>query len=317
MIIIQLMGGLGNQLQQYAFYRKLCQCGIDACIDVSWYESTNQEKVAAKRSVEIDRLGGVSYVTASKKDSDSLTGGDGFLGKVRRRLLPGSVSIFEENSRIYVEDMAKGIFEDRSIKDMYMRGFFACEKYYADILPLLRSELVFPVEECTCKKALEELSVKIRSRNAVSVHLRRGDYLDDANRAVYGNICTDAYYDTCIDYMVSVVERPVFYIFSDDADYAAEFAGKINEKYKEAKAVVVDINHGSDSMFDIYLMSLCKHNITANSTFSFWGARLNGYENKITIRPTIHINSQSFDEKLMKDRWKGWCFASPDGVLYK
>ena len=97
-----------------------------------------------------------------------------------------------------------------------------------------------------------------------------------------------------------------FYLFSDDISY-------VSKKYQGEEYTIVDINHGKDSFYDMWLMSQCKHNICANSTFSFWGARLNGNDDKIVIRPTIHKNSQTFVKKEMEELWKGWRFVSPLG----
>ena len=85
-----------------------------------------------------------------------------------------------------------------------------------------------------------------------------------------------------------------FFLFSDDADY-------VREKFKGDEFEVIDWNHGRDSFYDMMLMSHCKHNICANSTFSFWGARLNPNEEKMMVRPTIHKNSQKFVADEMKD----------------
>ena len=99
-----------------------------------------------------------------------------------------------------------------------------------------------------------------------------------------------------------------FYIFSDDIPY-------VRGRYQGEEYTIVDINHGRDSFYDMWLMSCCKHNICANSTFSFWGARLNGNDGKIMIRPTIHKNSQVFVKKEMEELWQGWRFIDPQGRL--
>ena len=97
-----------------------------------------------------------------------------------------------------------------------------------------------------------------------------------------------------------------FYLFSDDISYIkGAFPGK--------EYTIVDLNRGKDSFYDMYLMSSCKHNICANSTFSFWGARLNPNEDKIMIRPTIQKNSQVFVKEEMEELWRGWQFISPQG----
>lgn len=152
------------------------------------------------------------------------------------------------------------------------------------------------------------MAQEMQERESVSVHLRRGDYLDEKNTAMFGNICTDAYYRKAIEYVKTLCSNPHFYIFSDDIPYVRhQFTG---EEY-----TVVDINHGRDSFFDMWLMSRCRHNICANSTFSFWGARLNSNDNKIMIRPTIHKNSQVFVKEEMEQLWPGWKFISPDGGI--
>lgn len=331
MIIIQMMGGLGNQLQQYAFYMKLNKCGIDAKIDTSWYSSDIQENMAAPRTLEIKRLKGVSFEEADAKEVSKLLGSVGAAGlgsekrigkiieKARRKFLPWTIHVFEENSRIFVPEIYDGVLIERNIRDLYTKAHFACEYYYADILEELREEISFPIEEAIDYQGIVDLSEEMMSTNSVSVHIRRGDYLDDLNMKYYGGICTEEYYEAAVKYIIEKTGADRFYIFSDDIAYAEDFACHligIDVNGLDLKARVVDINHGVDNMFDIYLMSRCKHNITANSTFSFWGARFNGNEKKIMIRPTKHINQQPFDAEDMKIWWKGWTLISPEGVIF-
>ena len=132
---------------------------------------------------------------------------------------------------------------------------------------------------------------------------------------IFGNICTDAYYDAALELAVkNGAER--FFIFSEDEEYAGSFTQKIRDKYQK-EAEYININKGDDSCYDIYLMSLCNINICANSTFSFWGARLNDHPDKLMIRPTKQKNSQTFDENEMKKLWEGWTFVDPEGRVYE
>ena len=195
-----------------------------------------------------------------------------------------------------------GIF---AFDSQYLCGYFACEKYYADILYDLREKIQFPVND---HPKNIKMAQEMQERESVSVHLRRGDYLDEKNTAMFGNICTDAYYCKAIEYMKTLCSKPHFYIFSDDIPY-------VRQRFTGEEYTVVDINHGRDSFFDMWLMSRCRHNICANSTFSFWGARLNSNDNKIMIRPTIHKNSQVFVKEEMEQLWPGWKFISPDGGI--
>ena len=148
----------------------------------------------------------------------------------------------------------------------------------------------------------------MEQKESVSLHIRRGDYLDEANRAMFGNICTEAYYDRAIAYMKEKFPQAVFYIFSDDSDY-------VKEHYQGEEYHIVDWNHGDGSFYDMMLMSHCRHNICANSTFSFWGARLNRHQDKVMIRPSIHKNTQVCVPEEMKQLWQGWMLITPAGEI--
>lgn len=211
--------------------------------------------------------------------------------------MPFTIHKFEE-SKMYHPELLE-------FEDMYLTGYFACEKYYADILYDLREKIQFPPSSNPLNR---EMADRMRNENSVSVHVRRGDYLNPENVTMFGNICTDAYYQNAIDFVKRVIPDAHFYFFSDDVSY-------VKKRFPGDDYTIVDINHGRDSFYDMWLMSNCKHNICANSTFSFWGARLNPNENKIMIRPTIQKNSQVFVKEEMEDLWQGWKFVSPQGKL--
>ena len=299
MVIIEAAGGLGNQLQQYALYRKFVRMGVEARLDVSWFTKGSKEDGVTKRNLELACFDRLIYETCTEEEKSALIGKDGFAGKLRRKLLPGSIRWFHE-SRMYHPE----IF---SFENMYLSGYFACEKYYGDILYDLRERIQFPESD---NPENHRLAQEMESGPSVSVHVRRGDYLKQENSQMFGNICTDAYYDKALSVMKSKVPDAHFYLFSDDTAY-------VKEKYRGEEYTVVDVNHGADSFYDMWLMSRCRHNICANSTFSFWGARLNDHEDKIMIRPTIHKNSQVFVEEEMKELWRNWWFVSPGGELYQ
>ena len=298
MIIIQVAGGLGNQLQQYALYRKFVRMGKEARLDLSWFDEIKENDGEAKvtsRNLELACFDRLVYETCTREEKERLTGSDGLSGKLRRKLLPSTIHWFHE-SKMYHPEILR-------FEDMYLSGYFACEKYYSDILYDLREKIQFPPSGNPLNR---ELAQEMRECASVSVHVRRGDYLNEENKAMFGNICTDAYYVKAMEVIREQVPDAHFYLFSDDVTY-------VKEKYQSDEFTVVDINHGKDSFYDMWLMSNCKHNICANSTFSFWGARLNGNEGKIMVRPTIHKNSQVFQKEEMEDLWQGWRFVSPEG----
>ncbi len=298
MIIVQVAGGLGNQLQQYALYRKFLSLGKDAKLDLSWFTAKSRRgRVFMERDLELAYFDRLPMEVCTPREKARLIGPDGPAGKLKRKLFPGSVRWFHE-SRMYHSE----IF---GMEDMYLSGYFACEKYYGDILEDLRKEIRFPKSGNPLN---QKMAQEMQDCNSVSIHIRRGDYLDKENIGLLGNICTEKYYKAAVRLIREQITDPHFYIFSDDAAYVREHAAGEDH-------TIVDINRGKDSFYDIWLMSHCRHNICANSTFSFWGARLNPDKGKIMIRPTIHRNNQTFVEDEMKELWKGWRFVSPEGSI--
>lgn len=313
MIIIQLMGGLGNQMQQYALYQKFLTLGIPAKLDASWFDDTDAQQYRyAKRKFELKFFRDLPMDLAAPEEVKALTGGSSFAAKVLRKTGLRKNKIFRE-SVMYHEN----IFD---LRDAYISGYFACNRYYADILPKLRKLFVFPdagTEEVAAEnRRIEEaiLADKAAGVLTASVHLRRGDYLAPENTGLYGGICTPAYYEGCAQYVKELAgaARPVhFYLFSDDPVYARTLhfgdAGDIN--------TVVDINRGDDALLDMRLMSLCRVNVCANSTFSFWAARLNGQEGAVHVRPSVHRNNQVAPPAEMHRLWGDWILADREGNI--
>ena len=296
MIIVKVNGGLGNQLQQYAMSEKLRSLGKNVKLDISWFDD-GVEKLS-HRKLELDYFPNLSYEVCSEDEKKQILGNRGKVAKILEKL-------HLKDKKLYVEHQ----MYDESIyalDDMVLEGYFACEGYYADIIPCLQQTLQFPKSN---NPANEEMVKQIQNTQSVSLHIRRGDYLNPENKSIFDGICTESYYEQAIEEIKKSVKDAIFYIFSDDPEYA-------REKYIGEEYIVVDINHGDDSFFDMYLMSLCKHNICANSTFSFWGARLNQNENKIMIRPLKQRNNCDwYEPKRMKELWKNWMFIDEKGNL--
>lgn len=298
MIIIQAAGGLGNQMQQYALYEKYRSLDIPVKLDISWFtQEKRQQEVYAKRELELLKFEDLSFFVCTEEEKQALLGSGGVMDKVKRKLFPNKNLRFEEFDMYHPE-----LFE---WKDKYLCGYFACEKYYADILPLLREKFRFPVSG---NQENQRLAARMQEEVSVSLHVRRGDYLDAENNSMFGGICTEAYYEGAIKDMRERFENVRFYLFSDDPAY-------MKEAYQGDDFCVVDINYGEDSFYDMWLMSRCKHHICANSTFSFWGARLNGSSDKVMIRPSVHKNSQIFDAERMHMLWDGWVLMNKAGQV--
>jgi len=295
MIIIKMNGGLGNQLQQYALYEKLKSLGKEVKLDISWFYKDMGK--ASRRELELEYFPKISFETCTGKEMQKIVGSRGFLKKIFEKLKITEKPIYIEH-QMYDEN----IF---AMENKILEGYWACEAYYADIIPLLQEKLEFPLS--TNQKNVK-MAERMKNCNSVSIHIRRGDYLTAENQAMFGGICTEEYYEKAISYIKENVSEPRFFVFSDDPTYA-------KKKYAGEEYTIVDINQGKDSFFDMYLMSQCKHNICANSTFSFWGARLNKNFEKQMVRPLKQKNCDWYIPEKMKQLWMGWIFIDEEGKL--
>lgn len=146
--------------------------------------------------------------------------------------------------------------------------------------------------------ANKETLQMIETSNSVSIHVRRGDYLNPDIVKYFGNICTIEYYKKAVEIIRQKFGDVRFFIFSDDIKWARENLQFLGD------SCFVDWNKGNDSIYDIYLMSRCKHNIIANSTFSFWAARLNVNDNTV-IYPKKWYNEPWTAPDIFPEEWIG------------
>ncbi len=278
MLIIKFMGGLGNQMFQYAFGVALSHStGKDVFFDPSWFEEIKSYKgPLGKRVYELEYFNikpkFVSQEEAQKHINEI---------KVRNSYLPGflrhmfkiqkykvlSDKVFEKEDNLYEPELLE--FKG----DRYYEGYFQDEEYFIQH----RDEIL---QAFTLKAPLDDANAKmlekIKNTNSVSLHMRRGDYL--VLQETFG-LCTLKYYKNAIEYMASKTENPHFFLFSDDIEWVRENL-KINYP-----CTIVDINTPQTGFFDLELMKNCKHNIIANSSFSWWGAWLNKNPDRIIIAP--------------------------------
>jgi len=172
---------------------------------------------------------------------------------------------FKENEQLFEKDFLNK-------KEWYFEGYFQNENYFKSFESNVRKDFTFV--KPLSKKNLDLLK-ELEWKNTVSVHIRRWDYLNLKN--IY-NICWLDYYNKAMKCISEKVKNPIFLFFSDDI-------WRVKENFKGEKYLFVDWDKWKDSRQDMALMSRCNHNIIANSSFSWWGARLNDNKNKIVIAP--------------------------------
>jgi hypothetical protein len=269
MIIVGLSGGLGNQMFQYAFGRSL-EVFTKHTVNYSLY-SFNSD---LQRSYELDKfIMNVPTITNQKyltllKESHS------YKERIKSYYLPYYRRFFI-TEREYCFD--KKLFEVPD--NCVVEGYFQSEKYFAGIRSLLLRDFVF--KEPLVDGNLQ-LIRQIGSCESVSIHIRRGDYLKTSLHPVY----TEKYYLQAIEVLTQQVANPHFFIFSDDLGWAKKYL-KIS-----FPITFVENNNQGNSYKDMQLMSACKHNIIANSSFSWWGAWLNQNPGKVVVAPYPWVNKK-------------------------
>lgn len=293
--IVKVIGGLGNQMFQYAFAHSISKkFNVPITLDLSWFESVKTREDVTKRVFELDDFN-VDYLVATPDEVEEFTSLKK-LSKVERFLWNVfKLKKYEQRSKKAALRNAycfyKEVFNDPNY--CYYDGFFQNEKYFENV----RSELteVFSLKNPIDEKNQEVLN-KIIETNSVSLHVRRGDYvtLESANK--FHGLCSLEYYKKAINYIAKKVENPHLFLFSDDIDWVIQ-----NLKI-EYPFTVVDFNQNK-GFLDMNLMKKCKHNIIANSSFSWWGAWLNENPDKIVIAPKQWNIQQPKKCNIIPKKW--------------
>jgi hypothetical protein len=183
---------------------------------------------------------------------------------------------------------------DKVQQDCYLVGYWQSEKYFHKHAAVIRADFTFKTQ-LTSRNA--QLAEQISQVNAISLHVRRGDYVNSSITNTTHGVCSLDYYRDAIGYMSSRVERPYYFIFSDDMAWVkSNLKMDVPHKY-------IDHNNGADSYNDMSLMSLCKHHIIANSSFSWWGSWLNPKADKIVVAPKRWFANNADVSDLFP---KGW-----------
>lgn len=286
MKIIFICGGIGNQLFQYAFARKMqIMTG-----DVIKLDSKSFFKVFEEDTKEMDSRSfllssfNCLYEEASNSEINSIKSRYGIFSKIWRRI---NNKFVNNHYIIYDED----IFKMKG--DKYLEGYWQSPKYFSDIRGLLLEELMLSVP---FTQAALEYKNMILERKSVSLHVRRGDYLSSRVLDRFG-ACSLSYYLSAIKSIKEKVEKPYFFIFSDDISWAIENFNKLDGNFVFIK------NEGLTDVDELVLMSLCQHNIIANSSFSWWAAWLNKNHEKQVIAPDPWFDKSLYDKDLIPRSW--------------
>lgn len=346
MIIIQLAGGLGNQMFQYALYLQLKNLGRIVKIDDESGFVQDEQRVPALAAF------GVSYERPSRKELEEMLDSSPLLyHKIHRKLCGRKKKSYFEADKSYNPEILQW-------DDIYLEGYWQTEKYFRAVseqvrtvfdtdrlLHYIRMKVYCSFVDDSAKKesaqeesarkesvwkesagkrieadedesslsggrTLQEWLERIDSTESVSVHIRRGDYLLPENQALFGGICTEAYYRAAMEKMMKEHPGCVFYLFTNDRQWArqwmrsrtsAEQGGDMvnmpgsDACMEEAGIEIVDMTDIEDGgpgrdYAEFVLMSRCRHNILANSSFSWWASYLNRNPHKTVFAPDRWLN---------------------------
>lgn len=259
MRLIKMIGGLGNQMFIYAFYLQMRKRFPGTRIDLS-----DMRHYHAHNGYELDRVFGISdreFCIAKP------------LKKVLEFLFFKVILERKQN----LETM-EAFTKSYAYPFLYFKGFYQSERFFKDVEDEVRQAFAFDLNKANAESQTLALQIQ-ENPHAVSLHVRRGDYMEPKFYKRYGTVCSQAYFQRAVEMMLAQVPQAHFYIFSDDVEW-------VQQNLRLPRATVVSCNRGADSWQDMMLMSLCRHNIICNSTFSWWGAWLNANPEKRVIAPS-------------------------------
>jgi hypothetical protein len=267
MIITKITSGLGNQLFQYAVAKSLSlNRNTPLFFDLSYYHSAYETDTA--RNFKLHHFN-IDYKVLN---TSPLV----YFSKATKlfpnRTFKPFFSLLKEKHFHYDAEIVQC-----SSVCITLEGFWQSEKYFAGSTEAIRSELTFKsIANTKAEHYKHEINKAV---NAVSIHVRRGDYVSHPQFSKsFGFIGLD-YYDKAVEHLKSKIENPTFFVFSDDKEWVKKHFSS-NDHY-----VFVEIEGEDSDVTELQLMSLCKHHIIANSSFSWWGAWLNNHKNKMVISP--------------------------------
>ena len=279
MIIIQLKGGLGNQMFQYALYRELKSLGREVKID----DETGF--VDDKLRVPVLYRFGIEYDKATRDEIIKLTDSKmDIFSRIRRKLFGRKTHRIDEES---------GIFDPRilQVQDAYLVGYWQSDKYFPDSKVIAELKEAFEKRPQEIMKDSSSWSIlqQVECCESVSLHIRRTDYIDEEHIHIH-NICTEKYYKDAIDKIRCMHPRAVFFIFTDDKEWC-------KSHFRGPNFFIVELSEEENTdIAEMLLMSRCKHHIIANSSYSWWAAWLNDNPSKIVIAPEKWINNREMDD---------------------
>ena len=289
MVITKLIGGLGNQMFQYAAGRALAvRNGSELLLDLSGFANYTLRPYA------LDEFR-ITARPATPAHIEWIRRGERWSPVTRMsRRFPALKALARHHlvtERYFHFDPAV----TRLRGNIHLDGYWQSEKYFRDVADVIRMELRPRSEPDTRNR---ELATRIRGASSVSIHVRRGDYVSNAEANAVHGTCSPEYYEKAVAFVAHQVPNPELFVFSDDAAWARE-----NLRFTHPTTHVT--HNGADRPHeDMRLMSSCRHHVIANSSFSWWGAWLGDNPDKRVVAPREWFRRRELDTRdLIPDSW--------------
>lgn len=292
-ISVQICGGLGNQMFQYAFGRALAmQHGIPLFLDLAWFENISngtQRKFALEYFPQL-QSGFGPWRACPEAHRNAVT------------YRPFWYKVIEKlgiKSRRYIREKTPMKFQKIDFPlPAYFEGYWQDEEYFNQYAMQIRKDFTFPSLPAPSAVVAEDIC---KHKNAVSLHIRRGDYANNPDVQSVHGLCSPHYYQNAIMYLKNFVEELgslKIFLFSDDPSWVQD-----NFNTYGVPSQVIDLHTEENAHHDMHLMSLCTHHIIANSSFSWWGAWL-GEKGKVIAPQQWFVDQKMRQFSPVPRRWK-------------
>lgn len=278
--IVGTFAGLGNQMFQYAFFKRIeKEFGATDQVYLKVRKRNKHHGILLRDVFNLDYNGLSPLWVRVLFDKQ--------IAKQSLRLLSG----LRQDDEGEAIDLFSDKIPDKRL--IYYYGFWQDENYFKPVENEVRE--AFSFRKSPVSPANLSLAEQLKQELSVSIHIRRGDY-ESKPDTQHGGVCTMQYYRNAVDYMISQLgDHAHFYIFSDDPKW-------VEANFPLEKCTMINGNQGKDGWQDMFLMSQCKHNIIANSSFSWWGAWLNSNQNKIVLTPD-RWTRRGEPSRIIPDLW--------------
>lgn len=299
MKIVKIIGGLGNQMFQYAFYLAHSKTDCSIKIDISEFEG-----YSLHQGFELSTIFKINTesIIATKEEIKQLKDIAPYF-KIRKKI--GSVLFSNPNQFIknthYIQPNYSVFYTaEPNQNNKYLDGYWQSQKYFEEI----ESDIYETFRWENIPQKNKQLAEQLAAENSIAIHIRRFDKPNNLKQLIYRirlqlvwRVCKKKYYEKAISYFQKSMSEPKFYVFTDNIEWSRRiFATGQN-------FTIVDWNRGKESHWDMFLMSRCKHNIISMSSFSWWGAWLNQNPKKIVIAPKKWAVKFIKDIDLIPSSW--------------